>query len=114
MKTLEILVKQFVTDMESVLRQHTMHAVQSSLGKPSKVKLKSPGVPAGKRSPTELEQLKKKIVELLRRTPGKSSEDLQKVLMRNGAELALPLRQLLDGKHLRTEGVARGRRYWLR
>jgi predicted HTH transcriptional regulator len=114
MKNLETLVKRFVTDMESVLRQHTMAAVQTSLGKPSKVKLKTPGIPAGKRSPVELEQVKKKITDLLRKTPGQSSEQLQKVLLRSGAELQLPLKQLMDDKLLRAEGTARGRRYWLR
>jgi|SRR6185295_10067392 len=111
MKNLEILVKRFVADVEHVLRQQTMMAVQASVGRRN---AKEFGAPNGKRSVGELDSVKQKIVAFLKKTPGQSSEEIQRALHRDGAELTLPIKQLVDAKLLRHEGVARGRRYWVK
>jgi hypothetical protein len=68
-----------------------------------------------KRPPQYIEKISRRIGDILKREGGGlSSEDLQEHLKLTGNELQLPLKRLMEAKQLRCEGVARGRRYWLR
>lgn len=109
------IVKQFTRDLSEVLLKAVIQQEPKPRhGRPPRrpTKILARGQ---KRPPQYIEKLKRRILDTLKKSGGGlSSENLQDQLKLTGNELQLPIKQLLDAKQLRHEGVARGRRYWLR
>lgn len=67
-----------------------------------------------KRTRDVIDETKQRVLVALKEEPGLRSEQLQRVLHLKATHLALPLAELLKEKKIKSEGVARGRKYTLR
>lgn len=67
-----------------------------------------------KRSREDIEDTKARILAALKEEPGMRSEQLQRTLKLKAENLQLPIKELLSAKQIKSEGVARGRKYTAR
>jgi predicted HTH transcriptional regulator len=65
-----------------------------------------------KRTRSEIEKLKTKLERLISDNDGIRVEQINTMLGTSSSELALPLRELMDEKHVRTTGQRRGTTYF--
>lgn len=117
---IETLINKFVAELQLATRAEVMDAIRSAItgaapvpaGRVPKLKIveKNPG----KRTPEQIDQAKDKVVALLKKKGGLRSEEIQDALSLSGSELSLPISHLMKAKVLKCEGVARGRKYWVR
>lgn len=112
---IETLIQTFSTTLRQAIREDLQGELQAVLGAAWGGKSGAKGVKLliakAKRTPTDLEDVKSRIVATLKEEPDLRNEDLQKRLKMEGADLQLPLRQLVEEKVLKFKGVARGRTY---
>ena len=117
---IETLVNQFVVDLQSATRAEVVNAIRSVVldASPSIKKIargmKVAEKNGGKRTPEQIDQAKDKVVALLKKKGGLRSEEIQDATGLSASELSLPLSHLMKAKVLKCEGVARGRKYWVR
>jgi hypothetical protein len=117
MERIERIVNDFMGELRRLIDTSTtmqIHRVLSGQG--GKVEIHRGRWPNGhsKRSPETLEAARQTVLRAIQKNPGKRSEQLQGILGMDARELMLPLKQLLDSKHIKAKGVARGRCYWAR
>jgi hypothetical protein len=67
----------------------------------------------GKRSPDEIENTSKSIIDYVRQNPGEGVEQISKALGTPSRELTLPIRKLVATGQLSTQGQKRATKYFL-
>lgn len=128
-------VESFVRDIEELVRQSALDAIQASFGgigpaaAPAAAPRRAPRVaapvaavaaaapaaprPSGaKRSPAELDQLQNDLLSAITNNPGLRIEALAQVLGVPSKTLTLPTRKLLNTKKIRKKGEKRATTYF--
>lgn len=97
---------------ESALQTTSKANKKASKRRAKKSKQRAAGK-RGKRSPEELEKLKKTVLGVIKRhKEGIRTEDLCEKLDTNTTSLALPIKQLLQDKKIRKKGSTRATQYF--
>jgi hypothetical protein len=111
------LVSKFTHELSNYIHAQVLNKVEVALGPrtrkmlaPILVQAKSPQ----KRSEEAMAIARQRILQAVKKVPGMRSEQIQALLKMTPSQLGLPLKQLCDEKALKFEGVARGRKYWIR
>ena len=66
-----------------------------------------------RRGPREIQALRTKLLATISEQPGRRAEDINSALGTKTAQIAQPLRQLIEQQLVRTEGERRGTRYFV-
>jgi len=112
-RDIESLVKGFVDELEGIFTKRNKEQVNeliASLTNGRKQVTPKGRILSGKRSPEELEKLQGKLKAYVEKNPGQRCEEIAKGMGTTTDDLALPLRKI----NFKTQGKARGRRYWVR
>ncbi len=126
---IERRIQSFVTELDGLIRQAALEAVQVALAgsspratttaaaKPAKtVAPKSPAAPrrgkSGKRDPGDLAKLVDAVRAHIAQHPGEGVETIGKHMGVATKDLALPITKLLEAKHITRKGARRGTRYF--
>jgi hypothetical protein len=128
---LEKKIEEFVDELQALVRDAALAAVQDALGaknvkvaKPGPKKApkkraaeaptskKAPTKPVGRRSPEQLSRTVAKLRAQIKANPGQSMEELASKLGTETKVLALPVKKLLARGEVRKEGVKRNTRYF--
>lgn len=107
----ERIADQVLDELDQVLKNGSNHSP-----KPKVTKQRAPASrkgKGGKRSPTEIERDKSRIIRFLMKNPGSRAEDISAALKIEPKDLTLPLKKLYSEEKLTREGTARGTRYSL-
>jgi hypothetical protein len=67
----------------------------------------------GKRSPEEISQMADTLLDYIAKNPGQRMESIARALDANTQELTLPIKKLLLGGRLKTEGQKRATSYFI-
>jgi hypothetical protein len=113
-------IQEALDQLVQAIQQETVARFSSMLqggggegGVPTPLRSKrGPRAKGGKRTPQELEGLKKTIVAAIRKSPGLRSEQLAKELGTTTKELQLPMIQLRESKAIRMKGQKRAAQYF--
>jgi hypothetical protein len=121
-------VDAFVDDLNVLIREAALLAVQQALGATGGrgVGRRGPGRPRGtgravaakrggkraKRDPKVVLAVADKVHTAIKAKPGQSVEQIGKALGMETKALTLPIRKLLDAKRVKTKGQRRGTRYF--
>lgn len=130
------LIEHFVEDLQRLLAEETRDALFAALsgGQPvTKTRSGRQTAPRGqgrkaavaapargkkgkrvRRSAEDLEAIQEKILGVLRKQPGPTSEQLQEALRLSKKEIQRPLALLRDNEQVRTEGEKRAMRYYVK
>jgi hypothetical protein len=130
MSNVDTLIRKFASDIADAVKEDWIAALRAArlpgsprngpapksrkTSAPRRSPVKRAPSAGGKRSPAELESLRARIVAAVLAHPGQRAEELARALDTSTADLALPLRQLVDDKTLGVKGKARGSRYTAR
>lgn len=115
-RDIEQLVTEFVGKVERVFTQRNKLQIEELIAKLTNgkkhVNVTAKGhVTSGKRSPEELEKMQMRLLGYIAKNPGQNCETIARGMGVDTDELALPLRKMV-GNELKTQGKARGRKYW--
>jgi H2-forming N5,N10-methylenetetrahydromethanopterin dehydrogenase-like enzyme len=113
-------VDSFVADLESLIRESALNAVQAALGVAPRRGRGRPRGAAGisragkraKRDPKAVLELAAKVHASIKAKPGQSVEQIGKAMKLPTKALVLPIRKLLGAKQVKTKGQRRGTRYF--
>jgi hypothetical protein len=112
-REIQTLVAKFVDEMTVLAKGEALRHASLAL---AVSEAKAPSAASrsrdGKRSASELAGLKERVLEHIAAHPGVRIEQINASLGTATKELALPLRQLVDARVLRTEGQRRGTKYY--
>lgn len=135
-RKVEALIQSFAVEMNSLVREAAMQAVQEALqpakgagagpksrrraaakpapaeGKKATPKRKKRGAKAGKRSPEDIVRLQEKVLTFLDKNPAAKVSDIAGALGLSTSDLNLPMRRLKAEKSVRTEGHKRNMVYF--
>lgn len=113
-RDIELLVTEFVVKLDKIFTKHTTDKVNElaiSLTNGRKHVTPKGRFLSGKRSPEDLEKMQRQLLTYVAKNPGLNCEAIARGMGVNTDELALPLRKMV-GSTLKTQGKARGRKYW--
>lgn len=121
------LVDEFVAQVTALARQAAMDTLTSALGSAAAARRKGleptatrPAVAAAaarrpkgaKRPQAEIEQTRGRVLDFIRANPGRRIERINAELGTLTRDLTLPLRKLIAGGQIRTEGEKRATTYY--
>lgn len=128
---LEKRIKEFVGELQALVRHAALAAVQDALGgakaeatkaapraKPKKrpvaapVAKKEPAALGARRSPDQLNKTVAKLRSQIREKPGQSIEQIATTLGTPTKDLALPVKKLIARGEVRKEGIKRNTKYF--
>lgn len=113
----QAVIDRFVAELTDIAREEAASVLLGGLGglgagKGSKALPKTNGH-RGKRTAEDLDALKTKFLAAVKKRPGLRIEQLNKELGLSTGELALPVRQLVADKAVKTVGQKRATTYFL-
>lgn len=115
---IESLIRTFANEIRAAAQEETQATIADAIAKG--FNFRKPTAPArisggnGKRSAEQLAGLKESILSTIKAHPGERVETLAKIMHVSTAEMALPVRQLVEEKKLVSKGEARGKKYWVK
>jgi len=112
MKELEPLVAAFANKLSALLQRHVNEALGGTRASHTAAGNSKPRATGGKRSAVEMEQLRTRLLRVIDDNPGRRTEQINATLGTTTKDIALPLRQLIAEKLVKTEGERRGTRYF--
>lgn len=104
-------IDEFVRDITELAREHAVKTLAEALG----VSGQAAAAAAGgrrKRSPAELDRLQGELAEHVAANPGVKMQDIAAHFGVPARSLALPMKKLLDGGEVKSEGRRRATRYF--
>jgi hypothetical protein len=123
----------FVADISAAVRTSALDAVREALGSPGSAPAKrGPGRPSksvasdapaaapkrkskrAKRTPEDVAKMGEVVVAYVAKNPGQSVEQIKKALGVEKKDLQLPIVRMVAAKKLKTTGMKRGTRYFVK
>jgi hypothetical protein len=120
-REIQTLVDNFVADLSNLAKRLAIEQLKAAFGTGAKlVAPPPPGAAAAparpgrsRRGPHEIEALRTKLLATIAEQPGRRAEDINTALGTSTAQIAQPLRGLIEAQLVRTEGARRGTRYFV-
>ncbi len=103
-------IDEFVADVTRLAREHAVRTLAGALQ--VSANLNDEAVGRKKRTQHELNTTKQQLLDLICKEPGKRMLELAPILQTSAKDLALPVRQLITEKLIRTEGQRRSTTYY--
>jgi len=112
--SLKDLCREFVSNVETVMREQIRQEILFAIEHPSREKMRHEAKVKArrKRSTREVDQLATSLYDKVVESPGSTIEELSDRMGRSTQDLRLPMLRLLDSSQVRKEGTARGTRYY--
>jgi hypothetical protein len=113
--SLNALAKEFVRNMETILREQIRREILFAIEHPSQAKMRHEAKAKArrhKRSTEEVDQLATHLFHRVIEAPGSTIERLSTLTHRSPKDLRLPMIRLRDAGEVRKYGKARSTRYY--
>ncbi len=105
-------VDEFIADITRLAREHAVRTLAGALQVSASLTDETNPTGRKKRTQHELNTTKQQLLDFICNEPGKRMLELAPLLQTNAKDLALPVRQLISEKLIRTEGQRRSTTYY--
>lgn len=119
-REIQALVDNFVADLSELAKRIAIAQLKAAFGAGAKTaaapraSMSAPARPSRlRRGQHEIEALRSKLLATIAEQPGRRAEDINTALGTKTAQIAQPLRRLVEEQLVRTEGARRGMRYFV-
>jgi hypothetical protein len=106
------IIEEFVEKLTQVARKEAARVVLGGIGSTGRARSASSDGRGGKRSSAKIEALQEKFLAFVKGHPGLRIEQINEQLGTKTKDVALPIRKLIAGKQIRTQGTRRATTYF--